>query len=161
MEKTTLKIVLAAAVISAGAGVAYAQDRGGERPTFETLDVDGSGEITSEDIAAYRANRFAEVDTDGNGTISEAEFMAAAAARAGERAAEMFARMDVDGDGELSQDALSGRIGGRGFSERMINRVDTDNSGGVSAEEFEAAQSRMAERRGGRDHGRGGKRGDR
>ena len=101
---------------AAGTGMAMAQGLGrdGGPPTFEEMDADGSGEITAEDFAMLRENRFAEFDTDGDGSVSEEEFVAAAANRASERAARMFARLDADGDGMLSRDALEAR-GGRGF----------------------------------------------
>lgn len=162
MKKTTLSILATVIAVGAGAGIVTAQEgprRGGpdgERPTFEQLDVDGSGEITTEDMEALRANRFAEIDTNGDGSVSAEEFAAHAEDRAAERAAEMFARLDADGDGMLSRDVLESRGRGDGGS-RMISRADTDNSGGVSAEEFEAAQERMAEMRGKRGEGRGGK----
>ena len=49
MDNATFKILLASALIAAGTGAAMAQGKG-ERMNFETLDVDGSGEITAEDI---------------------------------------------------------------------------------------------------------------
>ena len=161
MDNATLKIATALALVLAGTGVAMAKGPGGfegARPTFEELDIDGSGEITSEDFVARRESRFGELDTDGDGSVSEAEFIAAAQARAAQRAADQFARLDSDGDGVLSRDVLEmGRGGGMG--ERMLSRLDTDGSGGISAEEFEAAQERFAERRGkrkgGGDHGWG------
>lgn len=162
MDNATKKIVFATVLIAVGAGAAFAQSgpgRGGERPSFETLDVDGSGEITVEDFTAMRDNRFSEVDANGDGSVTLEEFQAAASARAAERAAEQFARLDADGDGALSQDALQARRGGGNRGERMIERFDADNSGGISAEEFETAQAQFQERRGergGRD--RGGKR---
>lgn len=156
MKNSTLKILAASLVVTAGAGVALAQGmgpRGGEM-TFETFDVDGSGEITSSDLDALKAQRFAEFDADGNGSVTLEEFIAHAHARAGERASEMFARLDADGDGMLSRDALEGRMG-RGPGERMLSRLDTDNSGGISIEEFEAARARMAEHGGKRGFGIG------
>ena len=150
MEKSTLRLLVTALAITAGVGVAQAQDRGprGDAMTFENLDVDGSGEITREDLDAMKSQRFAEFDADGDGSVTRDEFTAHAEARAAERAAEMFARLDADGDGVLSRDAIEGRMGGGG-GERMLARFDTDNSGGISAEEFEAAKARMAERRSG------------
>lgn len=150
MKTTNLRIAVAALAILAGIGVAQAQGRhdGPQMPmTFESLDVDGSGEIDSADLDALRLQRFAEIDTDGNGSISEDEFVAHAAARAGERAAEMFARLDADGDGVLSRDVLESRAGPE-MGARMIERADTDGSGGVSEAEFEAMKTRMAEFRG-------------
>jgi hypothetical protein len=159
MENGTLKIAVATALIVMGAGAAIAKGPGGDRglPTFEELDADASGEITTEDFAALRDTRFAELDSDGDGSVSEAEFVAAAQTRAAERAAEQFARLDADGDGTLSRDVLENRRRGD-MGERMLSRIDEDNSGGVSAEEFEAGMERLAERRGKRK-GHGGDRG--
>ncbi|MGR3511443.1 MAG: EF-hand domain-containing protein [Paracoccaceae bacterium] len=154
MDKNTMKILLASTMIVLGAGVATAQEQR-DGMSFDTLDVDGSGEITAEDLTALRDNRFAELDTNGDGTISQDEFVAGQAARAEDRAARMFERLDADGDGTLSRDVIeSGRRGGMG--ERMISRFDEDSSGGISAEEFEEAQARFQERRkGGRgEHGK-------
>ncbi len=158
MEKNTVKILLASTLIVMGAGVAMAQgQRGGEAPSFEELDVDGSGEVTLEDLTALRENRFAEIDSNGDGSVSQEEFIAHQSARSEERATAMFDRLDADGDGALSRDVLErGRRGGMG--ERMIDRLDTDNSGGVSAEEYEEAKARMGERRKGGERGHGKRR---
>ena len=158
MNKNTARILIAALAITAGFGVAEAQERrGGPGPMdFATLDTDGSGEITLEDLEAARDNRFADMDANGDGQVSEDEFIAHSQARAAERASAMFARLDADGDGMLSRDVLEAREGGGRMAARMIERADTDGSGGVSAEEFEAVKERMAERRGGRSGKRGG-----
>jgi len=152
MDHNNIRIAAAVLAIIPGSGAAIAQADDTDRrgiPSFETLDVDGSGEITASDIEALRAERFAEIDTDGNGEVSEAEFIARAQEQASDRATRMFERLDADGDGVLSRDVLESR-GGRGMGERLLSRADTDDSGGVSAEEFEAIKERMAERRGGR-----------
>lgn len=146
MDKNTMKILLASTLIVLGTGVAMAQERGGGMPTFDELDVDGSGEITTEDLSALRDNRFAEIDADDDGNVSRDEFLAHAANRSEERAARMFDRLDADGDGVLSRDVIEVRRRG-GDGSRMIERFDADNSGGVNAEEFEEAKARMAERR--------------
>ena len=91
MDKATTKILMAAILIAAGTGVAVAKGQGGgERMNFETLDADGSGEITVEDFAMLRDNRFGELDSDGDGMVSQAEFLAHAEAQAAEKAAERF-----------------------------------------------------------------------
>lgn len=156
MNTSTAKI-LAVFMIGMGATAAMAAGAGGEgreRPTFEAMDSDGDGEITAADLEARRVARFAEIDSNGDGGVSEAEFVEHAQSRAQERAAAMFARLDADGDGVLSQDVLENR-GRGGNPERMISRLDTDESGGVNAEEFEAGMERFAERR----HNGGKKRG--
>ena len=156
MDKATIKILTATALIVAGASMAMARgpEFGGEHMNFEHFDADGSGEITQEDLALLADEKFGTLDADGSGGVSEAEFVAAAEGRAAERAARMFARLDADGDGVLSRDALENRRQ-RGFGERMISRLDEDDSGGVSAEEFEAGMERMAGR--GKDRRGGGK----
>lgn len=157
MDKNTVKILLATTLIAVSAGYATAQERGGDRMSFEELDVDGSGEITAEDLTALRDNRFAELDTNGDGSISQEEFVAGAQARSDERAARMFERLDRDGDGSLSRDVIENQRRGGG-GERMISRFDEDNSGGISAEEFEEARNMMQERRKGGDRGHGKRR---
>ena len=149
---------LAVSIIALGAGMVEARERGGgiRSMDFSTLDVDGSGEITQNDLDALRENRFAELDTNGDGAISREEFIAASVARAEERAGEMFDRLDADGDGALSRDVIESRRGGPGMASRLIERADTDGSGGVSEEEFNAAMERLAERGGKR--GGGGRR---
>jgi Ca2+-binding EF-hand superfamily protein len=79
---------------------------------FEMLDVDGDGFVTEAEIEARRAERFAAIDTDGNGEISAAELQAHAEMRRGER------------------------------FERMVDRLDTDGSGGIAREEFGRAGQR-------------------
>ena len=157
MEKNTMKILLASALIVLGAGMAMAQGQRGEGPSFEELDVDGSGEITAGDLTTLRDNRFAEIDTNGDGSISKDEFLARQAARSADRATRMFDRLDADGDGALSRDVIENVRGG-GNGERMISRFDADNSGGVNAEEFEEAKARMDERRKGGERGFGKRR---
>ncbi len=147
--------VLAASLIATGTGTALALETVKGQMTFEQLDVDGSGEITREDLEMLPDARFAEMDADGSGDISESEFIAAAQARAGEAAGRMFARLDADGDGVLSQDALAAR-GLHGGRLQGIMRLDSDDSGGVSAEEFESGMERFASRHRGHRKYRGG-----
>ena len=156
MKIARLSILAAASLIATGTGVALALETAKGRMTFEQLDVDGSGEITQEDLEMLPDARFAEMDADGSGDINEAEFVAAAQVRAGQAAARMFARLDADGDGVLSQDALAAR-GHHGGRLRAVMRLDADDSGGVSAEEFEAGMERFAHRHRGhrRDNGGG------
>jgi len=160
VKADTLKIALLVTAISvtviASAGFAQAQgrDQGMRGIDFETLDADGSGEITEEDLTLLRERRFSDIDTNGDGAISEEEFTTHTANRAGERAAQIFARLDADGDGSISRDALEAREGRGRMADRLISRADTDNSGGVDAEEFRSAMERFAERAGKRGDGK-------
>ncbi len=167
----TRKILIGSTALAVAltATLAFADARGmgegmrGQGPVmdFATMDTNGDGSITLEDIEALRAQRFAEIDTDGNGQVSREEFMNHAAAQAGERAGAMFDRMDADGDGVLSRDAIEARRGRGPDAGRMIARFDTDGDGAVSQEEFDSARAAFRDRMGGRMKDRMEHRGDR
>lgn len=141
--------VLSGLVLAAGAAQA---DNHRERPDFATLDLNGDGALTLEEMQSRGQARFAEMDADGDGALSAEELTAAANARAAERAAMMISRFDDNGDGLLQQDEMPTRAENR--AARMFDRVDADGDGVISAEEFEAAKMWMGERRGeGRGHG--------
>ncbi len=159
-------IIMALLVTSIGAGVfaagsleARPGNRGGERPTFETLDTDGDGMITQAEIDARWEERFQAFDPDGDGSVTLEEFKANMAAQAEERAERMFTQLDSDGDGMLTRDVLELRQGRTGRIGNFIERLDADGDGAISAEEFAELENRRGLRRGGRD-GRGGQRGE-
>jgi len=136
----------------------------GPRLDFATMDTDGDGKITKEEMAAAASARFAEADTNGDGSLSVEEMVARMEARAEERQAEriqrgaerMIERMDQNDDGVLSADEMQPRNG-----DRMFSRLDTDEDGAISQEELEKARERFAEmrekggKRHGGDHGKG------
>lgn len=160
MNKFTTVSIATALLLAMGANVAIAQQRGHAGGfDFAAVDLNADGEITSEELAAYRARNFAEMDTDASGTLDQAELLAAAQARNAERMATRTARMieraDTDADGVLSQAEMdTARRGGD-----LFERLDTDDSGSVSQAELEAAREQRAERRG--EHGGCGERGER
>ncbi|MEM7445600.1 MAG: EF-hand domain-containing protein [Pseudomonadota bacterium] len=141
-----LTALIGATAISGFALASERGDRGGERHghrgspeervtmIMERFDADGDGQITVEEVEAYRAARFEAADTNGDGVIDEAEFQAAAEARAmervAERAGEMFARIDEDGDGQLTQDDVSGREG------RLFEHADENGDGILTEDEL-------------------------
>lgn len=143
--------VLSGLVIAAGAASADNQRGEGERPDFATLDLNGDGALSLEELQAQRDARFAEIDTDGDGGISAEEMIAHAGQRAEDRAARMIERLDENGDGVLQMDEMPDR--GADRAERMFDRIDENEDGVISAEEFEAAKERMGDRRG--DRGKG------
>lgn len=158
--KTTLLIL----AISAGAALsmtpAQAQDRGGM--IFEELDLNNDGQVTLEELEGQQAARFAAADTDGDGALSEAELLARAEERAGDRATRMVTRMlerlDANEDGLIQADEMPERENDR--MTRRFERADANEDGAISAEEFEQARSERGGK-GGRHGGGKGERGDR
>ncbi|WP_050931422.1 EF-hand domain-containing protein [Aestuariivita boseongensis] len=136
--------ICASAVLVTGVAT-VAQAQGRERPSFEMLDRDGSGEITPDEMRAMREARFAENDANGDGLLSRDEMKAAAAKRAEARIDRMMTWMDADGDGALSVDEMAARHD----MSRAFERMDRDGSGGVSKDEFREGRERMR----GRMHG--------
>lgn len=165
MNRIVFGSLAAAAVAGLAFGVANADSRGagpmggmGERPSFTELDADGDGSITIAEVKARSAAHFAESDTNGDGKLSADELTAAVAARAAERAAAGMARMiewrDTDGDGMLSEAEMSDTAGSR-----MFARLDANDDGVISAEEFAAMEGRGGRNQRGDRRGMHGDRG--
>ncbi|WP_407492770.1 EF-hand domain-containing protein [Pseudooceanicola sp. MF1-13] len=141
----------------------------GPRMDFATMDTNGDGQITQEELTASAAARFAEADTNGDGSLSVEEMVARMQARAEERqddrlqrgAERMMNRMDQNDDGVLSADEMRPRN-----ADRMFARLDADDNGSISEEELSQARERMGKRHemggkrhgGDHDHGHGQKR---
>lgn len=129
---------------------------------FATLDANGDGQVTQDELDAAAAQRFADVDTDGNGSVSAEEMVAhmqvmadqQRASRQTRMAERMIARMDQNGDGLLSAQEM--KPGAAPAPKTMFERLDSDADGAISEEEFATAQARMDRMR---DHP--GKQGDR
>ncbi|MCR9125159.1 MAG: calcium-binding protein [Rhodobacteraceae bacterium] len=153
MKPTLILSSVAVAVAVAGltVGVAMARD-GGHGPRgfaamdFDQIDTDGDGALSQSEMQAVARLRFEAADTDADGTLSAAEIETAMKGPMARRAARMIDRRDSDGDGRLSIDEMApppDRMA-RGFA-----RLDQDESGTISREEFDAMRARM----GGRGHG--------
>ncbi|MEO1000202.1 MAG: EF-hand domain-containing protein [Pseudomonadota bacterium] len=162
MRMTTL--AGAVALVSLGATGAVAQNLNGGRSAglltqFDTLDTDGSGTLSAEEIAAGRAAAFAAADSNGDGQLSEAEmadmlearFRAAARANAEALAPRTLSRLDRDEDDTVDDEEFT-RAGRR--QEQVLGRADTDGDGEVSRAEIEALVAERGERRQGRQQGR-------
>ena len=156
MKKTAYfaGLFLAATALTATGALAFGPGgpRGTERPSFQTLDADGDGQITLAEIEARGAAHFEGADTDGNGLLDLAELEAHTQKQAAKRAAMMIKRFDNDGDGALSVAELPkpGKRAGK-----MFSHFDTDGSGGISQKEFAAASEKMKGHRMGHKKGQG------
>jgi len=141
-RKILIAALLSGVVLAAGAAQA---DNHRERPDFATLDLNGDGSLSLEEMQAQGQARFTSVDANGDGGLSAEELIAAAGERASDRAAKMIERNDENGDGVLQLDEMP-RRGGGDRAERMFERVDADGDGALSQEEFETAKERRGER---------------
>lgn len=132
---------------------AMAEDRPGRGPEimFETLDLDGDGAVTLEELQGAREARFAERDANGDGVLDREELMAGATDRMSRGIDRILDRADADGDGALSLGELAEARPGRGGAgpEAMFARFDADGDGSVTEAEFDAAMAEARARRGG------------
>lgn len=151
----------AGAVLIATGGIANADDhrhRYGPVPGsffMEELDLDGDGQVTRGEFDTHRANRFADADTDKDGSLNADEMSEAADVRREERRARreaakkarMFSRLDADNNGAISPDEFSTP------ADKAFARMDRDGDGVVTSEE---AAFHAGMRAGGR-HGKRGR----
>lgn len=156
-----------------GDGQISAEDRAAHAAErFAKADANGDGEITPAEMTAARESRdaqraerraerqarmFERLDTDGSGGLSQAELRAGREAmreRRGERGEmrrggrrggghgmAMLRRADANGDKIVTQAEFDAAV------EARFARVDTDNSGTITAEEREAARETMRSQR--------------
>jgi hypothetical protein len=111
---------------------------------FDMLDVDADNVVTREEALRPIVQRFARIDTDGNGIASAVEIDAARAADRSRFDERMLERLDVDLDGQVS--AAEFAVLGRA----VFARADADDDGTVSYREFAGLRPAM-----GRHDGRG------
>ena len=158
MKRTTLATLIGAAAIVIAVPFAAQAERGFGRHDgshgehMKAVDTNGDGDISKEEVEAFRATMFNAADANKDGSLSLAEMTAhheaQQAQRMAERQARHFARMDTDGDGKITAAEFASQ------PMRGMERMDTDGDGVVTEEERAAAMATMKER-----HGKWGKRG--
>lgn len=120
------------------------------RPGFDKIDTDGDGRITPAEMTAQMQARFKAADSDGDGMLSHEELvsgmMARQADRMARRADHMIDRHDSDGDDRLSLQEMQSRHQGG-----MMRRMDLDDDGAISREEFTEGHARHGSRHHGMD----------
>lgn len=160
-HKTTIALLALAGAVTASAALA---DRGmvgmggpggrGEMMVemFDAIDADKDGKITRDEIAAHRAAEFAAADTNGDGQLGAEELEAQMLNQMmARRATRMIENMDADGNGSLSAEEMR-----EGPLVANFARIDTDNDGAISKAEAQAAAEKVGKRREGRRHMMGG-----
>ncbi|MDA7426383.1 EF-hand domain-containing protein [Thalassococcus lentus] len=146
----TLIVAMGAASLAMAHG---GKERGGERgqmrgaAMFEAMDTNGDGKLTQAEIDAYKAKRFSEADADGDGFLSPEEMAAQGEKkndeRRAKRATRMIERLDANEDGKLSAEELDARGPGN-----LIEKADKDGDGAVTLEELREARMDMRDKRG-------------
>jgi Ca2+-binding EF-hand superfamily protein len=120
---------------------------------FDAIDADKDGKVTEAEIAAFRAARFVAADADKNGQLSAEELTAMhqgdAQGRMAKRSARMIEHLDTNADGLLSAEEFA-EMGQR---KSPFERADTDNDGAVTLAELQAAKEAHDGK--GRGHGKG------
>ncbi|SFT77537.1 EF-hand domain-containing protein [Sedimentitalea nanhaiensis] len=142
MKHTGFIATIIVGAVSLTAFAAAAQGPGAKpyhEMSFQTLDADGNGEITREEMNTHHQARFSETDANGDGALSRAEMIEASVKRAGARADEMIEQFDANLDGLLTQDEMPKQR----RSDKMFDRVDKDGNGSISQAEFDQAQTKM------------------
>ncbi len=148
------KLTIAALVTLGLGGVTYtaiAQQGGpGPHPRLEAVDANQDGNITKDEIAAHRADKFHSADTNGDNLVSADEFEAFAEAgrerKREERKAKRFAKLDANGDGMITAEEHASAADER--MDRMFDRIDSDGDGVITEAEREAAKGKMRGKRG-------------
>ncbi|NVO54677.1 EF-hand domain-containing protein [Rhodobacteraceae bacterium B1Z28] len=130
-------IVLSAVAIT-GTSVLAAGPKDREPVSFQELDANNDGQVTKEEMEAHRGQRFTKADANGDGQLSVEEMQAAAQKRANDRVTSMFKDHDANSDGFLSADELPKPR----RADKMFDRIDADNSGGISEQEFADAKDK-------------------
>lgn len=129
---------------------------GAEKTSFQELDLDGNGELSTDEIMANVQNDFDEKDSNADGYLSPAEFQNVARMESSEdenvdlereqRRAAMqvrrFERLDEDKDGFLSRGEMLAN------ARKQIEKLDENNDGNIILGEMKLKMRDTAKEKG-------------
>jgi Ca2+-binding EF-hand superfamily protein len=127
---------------------------GGIGPNFDftAADANQDGNVSPEELAAYRAARLTAIDANNDGIVSTEELTAsqsaAEAERAARKAARLVADLDADADGQLSTAELLAKP----VPPEAFGRADTNADGVIDQTEATTAAERPQGHDGHRGH---------
>lgn len=151
LKRTAMKVIAAAMP---------AEEIAGLREIFKSIDADGSGTITAEELKAaltHKGGLLKEeelkallelIDQDASGTIDYEEFIAATLSQhqmeKAENMAAAFRHFDTDGSGTISKQELhqalrtsfAGSVDSEVEIERILHEVDKNGDGQIDYNEF-------------------------
>ena len=106
-----------------------------KRPTFTEMDKNSDGVLAKEEVGGPLFADFELLDTDNSGTLSIDELSVLRKGRPGKNFKRpTFAEMDKNSDGVLAKEEVGGRLSAD------FERLDTDSSGTLSADELSQAR---------------------
>lgn len=147
MKKSIITAIAATIALTSASTFAYAAKDGDKRGPniermLERLDTNNDGGISLEEVKAHQANLFTQVDANNDSSLTEEEFAMIKDIRKAEREANKPEGTETADKGD-KDGKRKGKRGKRGPS---FDRLDADNSGNVTLEEFASQAEKMFER---------------
>jgi len=119
------------------APIITAQEDPNKRPSFDTLDSNGDGEVSRDEVTNEKLlHDFYLYDRDISGTLTLEEFPKGPQGDMNQGMGQpqgkppSFAEFDINGDGELTKDELKGPLA------RDFERLDLDKSNSLTLDEL-------------------------
>jgi hypothetical protein len=141
----TMILAMAAVAGLAGAGIALANERGGERDGAERFfraDANNDGRVTKDEVRAAREAAFARMDVDQDGFLTPADRADRPVRQGRGDPGARMAKMDSNADGRISKDEFVG------LDYAIFDRLDANKDGAIDRTEAASMQGR----RGGPKH---------